>query len=187
MNLSQDIKRILNALAYANAGENLNPIQKRRALAGCTVPVPAQTLPATRTSGPQVGLYLGHELPVEIMQYVVHTCTRLKHGLTVMTFETETDAQALLAPHRELLAAAGIEARVIVMTGEPPAGLAHALRKHPEVAFLVCNESGYFGHGLLSGAQRKDSLPVPVVLVAGNDASTLQQPAAAVTARRQAA
>ncbi len=178
MKLTDEIKRMLNALAYANAGDYLTASQKDRVLAGAQPPVTTQTgvAPVTR---PQVGLYLGSELPEEILQYVLQTCIRLRHGLTVLTFGSEAEASELLSPHRQLLESAGIEPRILTVRGEPPAALAHALRKHPEVAFLVCNEAGYFGHGLLSGTQRRDGLPVPVVLVAANDlAARTQQPAA---------
>ncbi len=173
--LTQEIKRMLNALAYANAGDYLSLRQKARVIAGSPVPSGKPEAPPPEAVRPQVGLYLGSELPADVMQYVVQTCARLKHGLTVLTFQSESEARALLAPHAAALAAANIEPRVAVLAGEPPAALAHALRRRPEVAFLVCNESGYFGHGLLKGSQRKDSMPVPVVLVASEGAA--RQPA----------
>jgi hypothetical protein len=105
------------------------------------------------------------------MQYVVQTCTRLKHGLSVLSFQAESEVQTLLVPYQEALAEAGIEMRVAILTGEPPAALVHALRRRPEVAFLICNESGYLGRGLIKGTVRQDSMPVPVVLVAAGDAA----------------
>jgi len=71
-----------------------------------------------------------------------------------------------------MLEKAGTEVRVASLTGEPPAALAHALRRRSEVAFLVCNEAGYLGHGLMTGTRGKDGIPVPVVLVAAGEAST---------------
>lgn len=174
-NLTHEIKRMLNALAYANAGENLNLRQKTRVLSGSTAPVAAAaqaSVPTPSAHRPQVGLYLGSELPGDVMQYVMQTCTRLKHGLTVLTFQSESEAQALLAPFQAALDAAGIRPQVSVLAGEPPASLIHALRKRPEVAFLICNESGYLGRGLLKGTVRQDAIPVPVVMVASGDAAT---------------
>jgi hypothetical protein len=183
--LTQEIKRMLNALAYANAGENLSRRQKTRVIAGSTAPTtPAEPVAAATTHLPQVGLYLGSELPADVMQYVMQTCTRLKHGLTVLTFQSETEAQALLAPFKVTLDAAGIAPRVSVLTGEPPASLIHALRKRPDVAFLICNESGYLGRGLLKGTVRQDAIPVPVVMVAGGDAAL--QPARTETGETRA-
>jgi hypothetical protein len=171
MKLTAEIKRMLDALAYANAGDYLSPLQKDEVLEHSTVaratPAPASAAPAG--AKPQVGLYLGSEVSDDAMQYVAHTCARLRHDLTVLTFESESDARALLAPYEPLLEQAGAEMRVVVMTGDPPAALAQALRRRPEVAFLVCNEAGYLGHSLMAGTARKDAIPVPVVLVAPHD------------------
>jgi len=169
MKLTEDIKRLLNALAYANTGDYLSSRQKSRILAGVdTTRVVAEPNPEPGQR-PQVGLYLGSELSEEAMQYVAQTCARMKYGLTVFTFLTEGEAQDLLTPFRPMLDAAGIDLRLIVVAGEPPAALASALRRRPEVAFLVCNEAGYLGHSLVNAQQRNAGLPVPVVLVAGTE------------------
>lgn len=169
MKLTQEIKRMLSALAYANAGENLTRRQMNEVLSGRKTPVVKPEVVVPQAARSQVALYLGAELPAEVMQYVMQTCARLKHGLTVLTFQSETEAEALLAAYRKDLADAGIALRVDVLAGEAPAALARALKRRPEVAFLVCNESGFFGHGLVSGAQSKSGMPVPVVLVAANE------------------
>lgn len=175
MKLTQDIKRVLNALAYANAGDYLNRQQKSRVLAGADTPTAVSEPKSSVGQRPQVGLYLGSELSREAMQYVTQTCVRLKYGLTVLTFLTEAEAQDLLTPFRPMLDAAGIDLRLVVVSGEPPAALASALRRRPEVAFLVCNEAGYLGHALVSGTRRNGGLPVPVVLVTANDSVTQAQ------------
>ncbi|MGQ9862373.1 MAG: hypothetical protein ACUVSD_10250 [Thiobacillaceae bacterium] len=176
MKLTYEIKRMLEALAFANLGENLNRRQKSRAIAGSAAPAAVAPQEAvTAAHLPQVGLYLGSELPADVMQYVVQTCFRLKHGLTVLTFQSELEAQTLLAPFQSTLDAAGIQPHVTVLTGEPPASLIHALRKRSDIAFLICNESGYLGRGLLKGTVRQDAIPVPVVMVASSEAAT--QPA----------
>jgi len=59
--------------------------------------------------------------------------------------------------------------RVAILSGEPPAALIHTLRRRPDVAFLICNESGYLGRSLIKGTVRQDAMPVPVVLVAGGE------------------
>lgn len=188
MKLTQEIQHMLNALAYANAGENLTLRQKGRALAGSTAPVAPPTPAVHPAVGPQVGLYLGSELPPDVMQYVIQTCSRLRHGLRVLTFQSQNEADALLAPYREALDAAGIRMELSLLTGEPPAALVHALRKHPDVAFLICNESGYLGRSLLKGSVRRDAIPVPVVLVAARDAAaTGQTPVEASDATSRAA
>lgn len=186
--LNDEIKRMLNALAYANEGENLTPRQKRRVVAGGTTPTIAQETIPVQKSGPQIGLYLGSELPPEVMHYVLQTCGRLKHGLTVLTFQSETDARALLKPYQSEIGEARIGVELTVLSGEPPAALVQALRKRAEIAFLICNESGYLGRGLLKGIIRQDAFPVPVVMVAASNTavSKPEQAEIAPTAVRSA-
>lgn len=171
MKLTQDIKRMLNALAYAYAGDYLSDVEKDHVLSGIEPRDGAAPRPQTRqVQRPQVGLYLGSEPSTEVMHYAIQTCARLRYGLTVLTFLNEAEAQELLTPYRPMLKAAGVELSLVVLTGEAPTGLAQGLRRHPEVAFLVVNESGYLGHGLLNGTQRRDGIPVPVVVVAAQSA-----------------
>lgn len=179
MKLTDDIKRMLDALAYANAGDYLTLPQKDRILQGSpalasTEGTAALAPPAPPARRPQVGLYLGSELSADVMHYVTQTCARLRHDLTVLTFESETEARTLLAPYQAVLDKAETALSFVVISGEPPAALAGALRRRPEIAFLVCNEAGYLGHSLMAGTQGKDALPVPVVMVATNEASTRQ-------------
>jgi hypothetical protein len=190
MKLTDDIKRMLNALAYANAGDYLTLPQKDRVLQGCPAPVSAESTAAAVPVAPparrlHVGLYLGSELSAYVMQYVTQTCARLRHDLTVLTFESETEARSLLAPYQAMLNKAGTGLSFVVISGEPPAALAGALRRRPEIAFLVCNEAGYLGHSLMAGTQGKHVMPVPVVMVATNEASVRQagDEARAVVAR----
>lgn len=178
MKLTDDIKRMLNALAYANAGDYLTLPQKDEVLRDAApaeagvVAAPAAARPAPQRR--RVGLYLGSELSPDVMQYVAQTCARLKHDLAVVTFESETEARAQLAPYQAMLDKAGTDVSVVVVSGEPPAALARALRRHPEIAFLVCNEAGYLGHSLMAGTQGKGGMPVPVVMVAANEAAVRQ-------------
>lgn len=184
--LKDEIKRMLNALAYANEGENLTPRQKGRVIArGIASTVATQSTP-NQKSGPQIGLYLGSELPSEVMHYVMQTCSRLKHGLTVFTFQSEADARALLKPYQTELEETHTRVQLTVLSGEPPAGLVQALRKRAEIAFLICNESGYLGRSLLKGIVRQDAFPVPVVMVAASDTAKPEQAEMAPTALRMA-
>lgn len=172
MSQPSPLKHILNALSFAHLGESLSLSQKDRALTAST----AATAPAPLASGTQtatcavprsqVGLYLGSELPASVMQYVVQTCARLHHGLTVFSFQNEREIDATLAPHRSTLAEANIAVKTVALTGDPARVLASALKRRSDVAFLVCNESGFLGSRLTRGAMNPDSLPVPVVLVA---------------------
>ena len=179
--LTDEIKRMLNALAYANEGEYLTRGQKRRVIAGGTAPTIAIDPTPAKKSGPQIGLYLGSELPPDVMNYVMQTCSRLKHGLTVLTFQSETEARALLKPYQTEMDSSHTSVQLTVLNGEPPAALVQALRKRAEIAFLVCNESGYLGRGLMKGIIRQDAFPVPVVMVAASGAA-MSNPEQAETA-----
>lgn len=184
MKLSAPLKRMLDALACAHAGEFMNDREKFRLLTNApSTPVVYPQVKTAVAARPQVGLYLGNDLPKEIMQYAMQTCERLGHGLTVFTFQSDTETEELLAPYRSALDAVGIDLRLVSLTGEPLAPLSHALRRRPEIAFLVCNESGYLGNGLLNGRVSRDSLPIPVVLVAGNDSDAPAQSTARESAR----
>ncbi len=174
--LTEELKRMLNALAFADAGENLTLSQKTHYLnrnPGTVNAIPASTavLPQITGERQQVALYMGSELPADMMHYVVQTCGRLKHGLTVLTFQSDSTARALLAPYVDELAAAGISMKTVILSGDPVSGLARYLRRHPQVAFLACKETGYLGRSFLNGTQRQDTLPVPVVLVATHEES----------------
>ena len=170
--LTETLKQMLDALAYAHAGEYLTHREKTQILsqkAGTIETIAELPQSAKADAGSnarRVALYLGSELPPEVMGYVIQTCARLRHELTVLTFESERTGRALLQPHQEALDAAGVDMDLVTLSGEPAPGLARYLRSHPEVAFLACKDSGYLGRSYLKGSQRKNALPVPVVVVA---------------------
>lgn len=172
MSKTSSLKRMFNALSFAHLGESLSLSQKDRALAASSAAMTPATAeaamqPATcAVPRSQVGLYLGSELPASVMQYVLQTCARLHHGLTVFSFQSEREIDAILAPHLSALAEANIAVKSVPLTGDPAKVLASALKRRSDVAFLVCNESGFLGNRLTRGAMSPDSLPVPVVLVA---------------------
>lgn len=177
MSKTTSLKRMLNALTFAHLGESLSLSQKDRALAtssAASVATPVVVMEQSTTRAvprSQVGLYLGSELPVSVMQYVLQTCARLHHGLTVFSFQSEREIDAILAPHRSALAEAHIVVKSVPLSGDPAKMLVSALKRRSDVAFLVCNESGFLGNRLTRGAMNPDSLPVPVVLVAARGES----------------
>jgi hypothetical protein len=182
--LTATMKKMLDALAYADAGEYLSRREKGRVLARNTntvpiaphVPEPSRVRAAS--SARRVALYVGSELPPEVMEYVIDTCSRLQHELTVLTFESESMAQAMVKPYQQALDASGVDMELVTLSGEPLSGLNRYLRSHPEVAFLACKDSGYLGRSYLKGTQRKNALPVPVVVVttAGEGVGAQRQP-----------
>ena len=184
--LSETVKQMLDALAYAHAGEYLTSRKKSQILAqgSGTIPKAPQISEPVKTDtgshARRVALYLGSELPPEVMEYVVQTCARLKHQLTVLTFESENTGRALLEPHRKALDEVGVKVKLVTLGGGSISDLARYLRSHPEIAFLVCKDSGYLGRSYLNGRQRDNALPIPVVIVADTSEGSDQliQPAA---------
>lgn len=171
--LSNALKKMLNGLAYADAGEHLSRRQKSAYLENVNqtvedspIPAPTPSKTKARTSAKRrVAMYLGSELPPAMMDYVIDTCASLEHDLTVLTFESGMVSSVLLEPYSERLQASGIDMEIARLNGEPIKGLARYLRSRPEVAFLACKDSGYLGRNYMNGTQLKSALPVPVVVV----------------------
>ena len=185
--LSSALKKMLNGLAYADAGEYLTMTQKSEYLNKVTQTVenpPVSTTvksnkPTETRARRRIALYLGSELPSTMMDYVIYTCSSLDHDLTVLTFESGRVTSALLEQYNQRLEDNEINMEVARLSGEPIKGLARYLRNHPEIAFMACKDSGYLGRSYMNGAQLKSALPVPVVVVVVNpqaaDAQTAKQ------------
>ena len=170
--LTKAVKQMLDALAHQHAGEHMSAKEKDVVLedqlgnlnnTGSKVFEPAKV--RFNTNMRRVALYMGSELPSEVMEYVIETCSRLGHELTVLTFQSKSVGVALLGPYQQALDAAGVKMELVTLKGDSVTGLARYLRSHPEFAFLACKDSGYLGRGYLKGTQRKDALPIPVVVV----------------------
>ena len=171
MSILKDIfKQMMNGFQYENAGENM-PLkhkvvyldQSPRVAVPVTTEVTAGVKPGNNVR--HVALYMGSELPAEMMDYIMETCSSLKHALTVITFQTESTAKAMLKPYEKALKEAGIEMTLATLTGDPIARLKRYLKGHPEIAFLACKETGYLAHSYMNGPKDKSLLPVPVVVV----------------------
>ena len=173
--LSKTLKQMLNALAYADAGEYLATREKVRILAqtkGTIEKAPVATRPVAAKSSRndrRVALYMGSELPNELMDYVIQTCARLRHDLTVVTFESKNTSQALLEPYQDALRDTGIAITVVNLRGDHLTSMARYLRNHSEIAFLICKDLGYLGWSFFNGIQPNNALPVPVVIVASKN------------------
>lgn len=183
MSLTTALKKMLNGLAAADAGEYLTAQQKDAYLENVNVvkatdpaPVMSETAKPSNTRR-RVAMYMGSELPAAMMDYVIETCSSLDHDLTVLTFETEEVSSELLKPYRDALRDSNIRTDVAKLSGEPLTGLARYLRSHPEIAFMTCKDSGYLGHSYLNGTQAKNTLPVPVVVVVTETGEAAAQPA----------
>lgn len=168
--LTEALKQMLDGLAHQDAGEFLTPSQKTAEFfRGTNIkptqrvvePAPAPVVASRR----RIALFTGSDLSPDVMEYITQTCTRLQHDLTVLSFESEHVAQELLAPYREVLDVAGIDIRLVTLGGNSISQLARYLENHPEIYFLACKESGYLGSSYVTGNQKKNGMPVPVVVI----------------------
>ena len=182
--LTNALKKMLNGLASADAGEYLTPRAKSAYLDDARVNVVNATDPApvlsedavVSSTRRRVAMYMGSELPATMMDYVIETCESLDHDLTVLTFETENVSSALLEPYKAGLADKGIALNTVKLSGEPVAGLARYLRSRPEIAFLACKDTGYLGRSYMMGTRARSALPVPVVVVVTQPEAAVAQP-----------
>ncbi len=177
--LTNAVKQMLDALANQHAGEHLSMTEKNLILkgelgalssTGSKVFEPANVRPSSNVR--RVAFYMGSELSSEVMDYVIETCSRLGHGLTVLTFQSERTARALLSTHEQAIDANEVDMELVTLHGDPVSGLNRYLRSHPEFAFLACKDSGYLGRSYLKGTQRENALPIPVVIVATTDVTS---------------
>ena len=182
--LTNALKKILNGLAYADAGEYLTPRQKAAYLQNTNVnvvnsdePPPVLSEKAVKSTRRRVAMYMGSTLPAKMMDYVMETCSSLDHDLTVLTFETAPVSSALLEPYQKQLEERGIALETVKLSGEPISGLARYLRSHSEIAFMACKDTGYLGRSYIKGTQAKNALPVPVVVVVVDPKAAEARPA----------
>lgn len=171
--LTAALKQMLDGLAHQDAGEYLTPGQKTAELSGTRIQPAQQVIEPEPVAVPEtrrrIALFLGSELAPDVIEYVTETCTRMQHDLTVLTFESNQVAEALLAPYRETLDTAGIDTRLVTLGGNTVSQLARYLGNHSEIAFLACKASGYLGRSYLSGHSNTHEMPVPVVVIVERD------------------
>jgi len=169
--LTNTIKQMLNGLASADAGEYLTSRQKDGVLGALPNWIDnsrsgiALNETANTSKRRRVALYLGSELPQEVMSYLLETCVSMQHNLIVLTFQTEKTARKLLKPYMQELTSAGINMRLVQLHGEPIPALKRFLKGHAEVAFLACKDNGYLGRKYFQDNEGKNNLPVPVVVI----------------------
>lgn len=168
--LTEALKQMLDGLAHQDAGELLTPSQKTAEFARGSKIKPAQVVVETEPAPVvenrrRIALFAGSDLSPDVMEYITQTCTRLQHDLTVLSFESRHVAEELLAPYHEVLVAAGIDIRLVTLGGNTVSQLARYLENHPEISFLACKDSGYLGSSYVTGHQKKNEMPVPVVII----------------------
>ena len=81
--LTETMKQMLDALAFADAGDYLSGREKARVLrqkanpASIAPATPESTRARAGSTARRVALYLGSELPSTMMDYVIDTCSSL--------------------------------------------------------------------------------------------------------------
>jgi len=179
--LKDILKRIGNGLEHAYAGENLSMTKKGRQLNNAPLYVTPVNVKAITNNDDnkdkrrRVGLFMGSELPAGLMNYAIETCASLNHELTVITFQTENTAHAILKSYEKVLQEANIDLKLVALTGDPIKRLTRYLKTHPEIAFLACKDTGYLGHRYINGPKDKNLLPVPVVVVMTKEGEAAKQ------------
>jgi hypothetical protein len=168
--LTEALKQMLDGLAHQDAGEFLTTSRKSAEFARGTKIKPTQQVVESEPapvveSRRRIALFIGSDLSPNVMEYITQTCTRMQHDLTVLSFESGHVAQESLAPYREALDAAGIDIRLVTLGGNTISQLVRYLANHPEISFLACKESGYLGSSYVMGYQKKNEMPVPVVVI----------------------
>lgn len=183
--LTNALKKMLDGLAAADAGEYLTARQKTAYLdktvrnvvqASDPAPVISENAVKPRMRR-RVAMYLGSELPAAMMDYIIETCISLDHDLTIVTFEAGTVVNTLITPYKERLAENNIAVETAKLSGEPIKGLARYLRSRSEIAFLACKNTGYLGNSYMNGNQLTNAIPVPVVVVVVDPAAAATQTA----------
>lgn len=180
--LRETLQTMQKGLAHQHSGEYMRYSEKVKAVADVDARAQALQIQSSdqkvsekkeKLQRKKVAMYLGGDLPASLINYVIDTCESLKHDLVVLTFEPVAAAEAQLKQYEDKITSCNITVAKQKLKGSSLKELESYLRKHPEIAFLACKDTGFLGRNYLSGSQVKISLPTPVVVIAeGNSAST---------------
>ncbi|MDD5391133.1 MAG: hypothetical protein PHD37_17490 [Gallionellaceae bacterium] len=152
------IKRAMNALAYADSGER-------------TVAVSASP------SRKWIALGVGDSLPAPVMSYVIGACRRMRADLLLLSVDT-TRVRALLEAYLPDLE--GVDCQSEELASASTASVLRALNLHRGLLFAVSGTDDDPLRPLLRN-RRGSRTPVPVVLV--SEKSPAERPAPPVAPR----
>lgn len=138
--LTQTLKKMLSALAAADAGEMLGRRAKHRHLSGHPAqPGPVAATPAQATPAPkrkQVALWLS-EMPTQAaLTYALSSCQRMDMDLLIL-HTGRLRAQALLAAHGDTFESANVHLDIHAIEGAEQEALYAYIERHSRIAFLV--------------------------------------------------
>ncbi len=163
--ITDELRRALQALAFAESGEMLSTREKSLHLSGERErpPVGQRISPNRR----EIVLSLGACLPEGVMRYVIGTCSRMEAELAVLSRGARAGVNALLQPYRGALREAGIPWRVVALAGGGRGAWDGYLRANPQVLFMVSAGEDDPLRTLVggSGRARRTVLPVPLVMI----------------------
>jgi hypothetical protein len=161
--LTQTLKKMLSALAAADAGEMLGRRAKHRHLSGhptqpgpVTAAVPSEAVAAPKRK--QVALWL-NDMPTQaVLSYALSSCQRMDMDLLIL-HAGKLRAQALLAAHGDAFEAAEVPVDIKAIKGAGQATLFDYIERHPRIAFLVMGDPSQ------AMTDQTAMPPVPLVVV----------------------
>lgn len=165
--LTQTLKKMLSALAAADAGEMLGRRAKQRYLADQPAPaLPDAAVPVAPAAAPkrkQVALWLSEMPAQEALSYALSSCQRMDMDLLIL-HTGKLRAQALLAEHGETFESAGVTVDIQAIDGSEQRALFDHVERHPRITFLV------MGNPNQTMTDQSAMPPVPLVVVTSTQA-----------------
>lgn len=165
--LTQTLKRMLSALAAADAGEMLGRRAKARYLGGDAAAMPASAAapsePTVAAKRKQVALWLS-EMPTQAaLAYALSSCQRMDMDLLIL-HTGKLRAQALLAAYGDTFESANVHIDIQAIEGAEQEALFSYIEQHPRIAFLV------MGNPQQAMTAQAAMPPVPLVVVTSTQA-----------------
>jgi nucleotide-binding universal stress UspA family protein len=167
MKLTEQLKKALSALAYAEMGEMLSAREKWQTVApASSVRMPGAGLGQAVSPRKLVVLSLGSDPSHAAVQYAVNVCQRMSADLSVLCTSARV-SELVLASHQAALSAANITFRTVAISGKPERAIKQYLQAHPQVMFIVAGSSDdpvqtLIGNGRWDRSVNAVSVPVVV-------------------------
>lgn len=178
--LTQTLKKMLTALAAADAGEMLGRRAKARYLNDLNGDTPqarpqAQATPPAMPKRKQVALWLADMPSQAALNYALSSCQRMDMDLVIL-HGGKLRAQALLAAHGDAFETAGVITDIQAIDGTEQNALFKYIERHSRIAFLVMDDASQ------SALSQAAMPPVPLVVVSTVQAAAETEPKQVVAA-----
>lgn len=171
MSFKEAVKRSMDGLAHAHAGEMLPWEEKCRILGveneGMVLTDREEVIPTGTPSGRTVALMVGHNLTSALMDYATYSCRCLEAGLMLLIPGSVQALEQTLRPFLPRLVEAGIVPRILRVEAGSARGLAAYLHDHRDVIFVVVGSSNeeYRAYSESEHGRARWRFPVPLVVV----------------------